>query len=92
MHQEFSRARFLVAELAGRSVGADVDALEERLAVLDARITVAEIRAMGAQRFYLGAGEREPASSVSSMKKSWRALRLSTTSSNPSAEGLPLRV
>src|SRR5260370_41457857 len=59
MHQEFSRASFLVAELAGGSVGADVHALEERLAILDARVTVAQICPMGAQRFYLGARERE---------------------------------
>src|ERR1700676_1849129 len=59
MHQEFSRASFLVAELASGSVGADVDALEERLAIFDARVTVAQICAMGAQRFYFGAGERE---------------------------------
>ncbi len=59
MHQEFSRARFLVAELAGGSVGADVNAFEERLAVLDARVTVAQICAMRPQRLDLGAGERE---------------------------------
>ena len=59
MHQEFSRASFLVAELAGRSVRADMDALEERLAVFDARVTVAQICAMRPQRFDLGAGERE---------------------------------
>ncbi len=59
MHQEFSRAGFLVAELAGGSVGADVHALEKRLAVLDARVAVAQICAMRAQRLDLGAGERE---------------------------------
>ena len=59
MHQEFSRARFLVAELPGGSVGADVHAFEKRLAVLDARVAVAQIGAMRPQRFDLGAGERE---------------------------------
>src|SRR5580700_3037042 len=59
MHQEFARAGFLVAELAGRSVGADVDALEKRLPVFDARVAVAQICAMSAQRLDLGAGERE---------------------------------
>src|SRR5271166_2963524 len=59
MHQEFARAGFLVAELTGGSVGADVHALEERLAVLDARVAVAEVCAMRAQRLDLGAGERE---------------------------------
>ena len=59
MHQEFSRARFLVAELARRSIGADMDALEERFAVLDACVTVAQIRAMCPQRLDLRAGECE---------------------------------
>src|ERR1700684_1891809 len=59
MHQEFPRASFLVAELAGGSVGADMNALEKRLAILDARVTVAQICAMRAQRLDLGAGERE---------------------------------
>src|SRR5208282_1891906 len=59
MHQQFSRASFLVAELARRRVSADVHALEKRLAVLDARVTVAQICAMRPQRLDLGARERE---------------------------------
>src|SRR5271168_5089176 len=59
MHQQLARARLLVAELACGSVGADMDALEKRLAVLDARVAVAQICAMRPQRLDLGAGERE---------------------------------
>src|SRR5271154_3897463 len=59
MHQQFSRASLLVAELAGGSVRADVYAFEERLTVFDARVTVAQICAMRPQRFDLGPGQRE---------------------------------
>src|SRR5208282_1768312 len=59
MHQEFSRAGFLVAELSRGSVGADVNALEERFAVFDAGVAVSEICAMRTQRLDLGAGECE---------------------------------
>ena len=48
-----------MAELAGRSVGADMDAEQERLAVFDPRVAVAQIDLMGAQRLDLGAGQRQ---------------------------------
>jgi len=60
MHQELPRTSFLVAELTGGRVRADVDALQKRLAVLDSRVTVAQIGAMRAQRLHFGPGQREP--------------------------------
>src|SRR5260370_764952 len=59
MHQAFSRAGLLVAELAGGRVGADMDALQKRLAVLYSRVAVAQIGAMRPKRFHFGAGQRE---------------------------------
>ena len=61
MHQELARADFLVAELSGRRVGSDMHAVQERFAVFDPRVAVAQVDLVRAQRFDLGAGQRDPA-------------------------------
>src|SRR5579864_9768027 len=44
MHQQLARADFLVAELSGRRVGADMHAVQECLAVFDPRVAVTQDR------------------------------------------------
>src|SRR5215470_14415144 len=58
MEQQLSRARLLMTELAGWCVCADVYTLQKRLAILDARIAVSEVRAMRPQRLDLRARQR----------------------------------
>jgi len=50
-----------VTELAGRSIGRDMYAVEEDLTVFDSGVAVAQVDAMLAQRLDLGADERESA-------------------------------
>src|SRR5579872_2935564 len=59
MQQQLARTSLRVTELAGRRIGADVDALQRRLAILDAHVGVAQVGFMRAQRLDLGADQRE---------------------------------
>src|SRR5258708_16392692 len=61
MHQQLARADFLVTELSGRRVGADMHAVQERLTVFDPRVAVTQVDLVRAQRFDFGAGQCESA-------------------------------
>src|ERR1022692_3671193 len=47
-------------ELAGGSVGADMDSIQKSFAIFDPHVTVTQVRAMHPQRFDLGAEQRKP--------------------------------
>src|SRR5271166_3619394 len=59
MEQQLARTRLGMTELARRGIGADVDALQRGLAIFDAHVSVAQVRAMRSQRLHLGAQQRE---------------------------------
>src|SRR6185312_1000713 len=59
VQQELAPAQRLVIGVAAMAVRADVDVVEEDLAVLDAREAVAEVHAAFADRFHLGAEQDE---------------------------------
>src|SRR5690349_10616202 len=53
MHQQLARPNLVVAELSGRRVSPDMNTVEESLAVLDARVAVAQVDLVRAKRFDL---------------------------------------
>ena len=58
MHQELARPRLLMAELPRRRIGANMNPVQEDLAVLHASVTVAQIGLVRAQRLDLRTDQR----------------------------------
>src|SRR6185295_3709098 len=60
VQQQLAAAQRLVVGVAAVAVGADVDDVEEHLAVLDPRVAVAQVDAAFADRLHLGAEQHQP--------------------------------
>src|SRR6185295_9584110 len=60
VQQQLAAAQRLVVGVAAVAVGADVDVVEEHLAVLDPRVAVAQVDAAFADRLHLGAEQHQP--------------------------------